>query len=180
MPKKISINDPMKFERWLVPKRSEIQHALLDLLVIGTVLARKKRLSPNAVEWRLFGWLVGAGFSLWRAVFTAEKKLDEQINHKAARDFLQNVIRTNAVGFQQEQNSWSYGYYLNNARFRLIEAHSYLSALQRRQLQHDIDQLKKELRGTALYIDPSRNYECSHRAFVGLVAASKVKLGIER
>jgi hypothetical protein len=63
---------------------------------------------------------MGASFSLWRAVFQADAPLDRVHNQVAATSFLDKLIRDNAITYTDERNSWSYGYYIGNARFRII------------------------------------------------------------
>jgi hypothetical protein len=65
--------------------------------------------------------LVGAAFSLWRAVFLAEKEgsLGASLVHSIK--FLEKIVRTNAIAFPQEMeaNEWTFNYYLNNCHYRL-------------------------------------------------------------
>jgi hypothetical protein len=115
------------FPNWLVPARNNIQRQLLRL---QSLLGRpsKDRDSPppripprDSTTW-IMGWLLGVGFSLWRAVFQAGHALDRDINFERGRIFLNEIIRNNTAVYSTELNSWSLGYYLNNARFRLIVA----------------------------------------------------------
>jgi hypothetical protein len=70
-------------------------------------------------------WLVGTGFSLWRAVFLVleadEEGRDAQHVGKNAEQFLLKVIRANSITFGDDvvTHAWSSGYYLNNARYRV-------------------------------------------------------------
>lgn len=107
--------------RWLVAARNAIQTLMLDL---------HERFPPTEasddLETRVKRHtLLGAAFSLWRAVFLvstedAARKVDETDAH--ARAFLEQVIKTNAITFNDDRNSrrWSGGYYLNNARDRIL------------------------------------------------------------
>ena len=113
------------FVDFLVQHRSEVQKACSDLYHL--IHDRADLLSIESAEWEACGLLTGVAFSLWRAVFTVSKgAASDKKGIQATEVFLLNLIETNAVGFSQEQNSWSYGYYLNNARFRLIEAYKCL------------------------------------------------------
>ena len=109
-----------QFAEWLVPSRSKIQDELLEL---RRAFQRRGDLvdSPEA---RVLALLVGVGFSLWRAVFIAEEGLDPDLNLVRARSFLDKVIFDNAIAFKDDKNSWSFGYYLNNSRYRLIRAYT--------------------------------------------------------
>src|SRR5262249_27226273 len=69
----------------------------------------------------VFGLLVGAGFSLWRAVFLAlpKRNLVDVLNDETK--LLKILIETNSIGFPQDLGTqqWMGGYYNNNAVFRL-------------------------------------------------------------
>lgn len=94
------------FINFLVPKRSEIQEALRQLYFMSD---DAKNSGTNSTELEIHGLMVGVGFSLWRAVFTTHRPLDRASNLQSSKQFLSNLIATNAVGFPQEQNSWVYG-----------------------------------------------------------------------
>ena len=65
--------------------------------------------------------MVGSAFSLWRAIFLAHINRKTERNFEDARKFLKKVVRDNAIGYIDDVNlqTWSFGFYLNNARFRL-------------------------------------------------------------
>jgi hypothetical protein len=105
------------FPAWIVPARNNIQRELLRLQeMIGATG------TPQPAHWEILGYLLGAGFSLWRAVFQARHQLETQENLEEGRVFLDKIIRDNAAMYLTELNSWSLGYYINNARFRLSDA----------------------------------------------------------
>jgi hypothetical protein len=98
--------------------------------------------------WKL-GWLLGVGFSLWRAVFQAGKALDRDVNFERGRIFLNEIIRNNAAVYYTELNSWSLGYYLNNARFRLLAARKLFHTVElTRELDEHLDKIKKSLQAS--------------------------------
>jgi hypothetical protein len=109
------------FTSWLVPARNNIQRELLRL---QKLIGQPKPAQPTDQElqrYRKLGWLLGVSFSLWRAVFQASKELNkEDKTLEAGRTFLNDIIRDNAAVYRTELNAWSLGYYLNNARFRLV------------------------------------------------------------
>jgi hypothetical protein len=76
----------------------------------------------------LFQQLVGASFSLWRAVFLLGRERDRAASHSAAMQFLHLLVRDNAIAYPQDREtaSWSAGYYLGNAMYRLRELESSL------------------------------------------------------
>jgi hypothetical protein len=65
--------------------------------------------------------LVAVSFSLWRAVFLADRTGDPVARRTAARDFLRRMLTDNAITFAQDMGSreWTFNYYMDNARFRL-------------------------------------------------------------
>lgn len=103
-----------EFREWLVPARNNIQRQLLRL--------RRRLDGQNDGKVRvILNWLVGVGFSLWRAVFQVRAGL-ESTNAVlgASKEFLDRIILDNAAMYQTELNTWSLGYYLGNARLRLV------------------------------------------------------------
>ena len=85
-------------------------------------------------------WLLGAGFSLWRAVFLADVSLAPDKNMQDAEAFLDRVLLDHTIVYRDDKNSWSFGYYINNARFRLKQAAKELKDSER------MDKLDGELR----------------------------------
>ncbi len=67
--------------------------------------------------------LVGATFSLWRAIFLADGISEWDSVLTNAETFLEKLVRDNAIGYLDDWKSkdWSFMYYLNNARSRLKE-----------------------------------------------------------
>jgi hypothetical protein len=101
---------------WLVAARNEIQSLMLRL-------HQRRGLDPNTRQ-----FAIGAAFSLWRAVFLianddTDRLLTESCIGTAADEFLRKVIETNNIGFIDEwtNRTWSGGYYVNNAMYRLSE-----------------------------------------------------------
>lgn len=107
---------------WLVDRRFQIQTQLVDL---NSFLANNlTTIEAHKIQRRICGLLIGATFSLWRAVFLTRVG-DREWNQilAAGQNFMERVIETNAIGFSDEYNdknrTWAVGYYLNNARFRV-------------------------------------------------------------
>lgn len=112
--------DKITHMEWQVKWRSENQDCSLKLF---------KLLEQYPTRWRQDGYydaalcMSGAAFSLWRAVFLADKK--EQTREavlKHSMDFLEAVILDNAISYPQDKknNEWTFNYYFWNARDRLI------------------------------------------------------------
>ena len=97
---------------WMVERRNQIQ-----TLMVRVLRARGKLQSS---DWQL---LVGAVFSLWRAVFICDPDdMTEKIDIETiAGRYLTKVIETNAISFadDKQMRGWAGGYYVNNALFRL-------------------------------------------------------------
>src|SRR5215208_6596174 len=94
----MDLND-MQGRDWLVGARNEVQSLLLRLYNAW----ERAELSPDQKrEWHL---LLGAIFSLWRAVFLVsaedmERRPSEQ--DKDAMDYLERLIDVNAITFADE------------------------------------------------------------------------------
>jgi hypothetical protein len=118
--------------KWLVKRRSQIQKLLLALLEFADThqdaLAKDKAQGLDAAHQDLFALYVGAGFSLWRAVFLNDMDRKRSKIQKHAKIVLEKLVRDNTFSFTQEKEAekWMGGYYLNNAWFRLEEALSIL------------------------------------------------------
>ena len=63
-------------------------------------------------------------------------------------NFIQTVVRDNAIGFPQDRASrdWTSGYYYNDAKYRLLETQIYLRGLSENKCVEDLKNidLKKE------------------------------------
>jgi len=94
---------------WLVKKRSQIQTLLLALLEFANThkvaLSQDEAPPLDAAQQDVFALYVGAGFSLWKAVFlygTDKDRTPSQIQ-LPAKELLGILVRDNAVGFPQEK-----------------------------------------------------------------------------
>lgn len=110
---------------WLVDRRSRIQRLLLRLHDASE--AHEEALSVGELERPLFGLVLGAAFSLWRAAFLVGGEREPEAILDDARKFLVRLVRDNAINYPQDREAriWSAGYYLHNASFH-IEAISRL------------------------------------------------------
>jgi hypothetical protein len=106
---------------WLVVQRSEAQRLLLKLYQFGT--EEPERLADELTR-SVYHLLVGAAFSLWRAVFLIEPETSTQETVDHSVQFLELLVRDNTINYTQDRNTraWTAGYYLNGAFFRLTEA----------------------------------------------------------
>src|SRR5260221_10404097 len=105
--------------QWLVSNRSKIQNLLLDLYQFD----QDEHLTQSEREayHHVFGYLVGAAFSLWRAVFLSFpiRNMHDVTGH--ATELLRTLIETNTITFTQDLNTaqWMAGYYINKTMFRI-------------------------------------------------------------
>lgn len=125
---------------WAIEQRAKIQRTLLALYEYGTAFGPE---SSDPFRLKLFNDLVGAAFSLWRAVFLADQSRDFGSVHEKATDFLQRVVTTNAINFGDDKanSAWSVGYYLDNAKLRLESARIYTQANQQHASLTEIEPL---------------------------------------
>lgn len=111
---------------WLINGRDRNQRQNAELLKL--LKDCKVTLKKNKELLGVAHLLVGTSFSLWRAVFlgnigvTVVGEPPKEI-YPHAIEFLQNIIVNNTIGYPQDRdaNHWTFGYYLNNACYRLIE-----------------------------------------------------------
>jgi hypothetical protein len=114
--------------RWLVDRRSQVQLALVELHGLIARPEQQVQLLSDLDATRAHGLLMGAGFSLWRAAFLSHGSRDRADVLRHAESFLSTLLADNAINYPQDRDTknWSSGYYLNNARFRLVKAYSVL------------------------------------------------------
>jgi hypothetical protein len=107
--------------RWLVENRNAIQSLMLEVLTL--LRHRESELKSNVSKLALSHLMIAAAYSLWRAVFLGNVSLAETKIASDAEKFLLTLIRDNAIGYVQEREmrEWTFGYYTNNARFRIGE-----------------------------------------------------------
>lgn len=130
-----------EFLNWLVPARADIQRSLLNLYNLAQ--GNDLRAEQLAIESSIHRLLVGAGFSLWRAVFQAQTDLSIEDNVKASDDFLIKLVHHNSIQYSSEQNSWSFGYYLNNAKYRIIAIYDRMPEPYKTDLAPDIETIRR-------------------------------------
>ncbi len=109
---------------WAIDQRAEVQHTLRALY--GFV--RHHPPASLALDPKyLLDHLIGAAFSLWRAVFLADTFRDDIRIHQSQEAFLLKVITDNAITFADDKANrhWTVEYYLENAKFRLASAIAY-------------------------------------------------------
>lgn len=104
---------------WLVENRSQNQKQSLALYYLNIEFS--SHISVSKKYQSISQIMIGINFSLWRAVFLNHSQTDYSISHEDAVLFLETVIRTNSIGFSQDEKyrNWTFGYYVNGAKYRL-------------------------------------------------------------
>ena len=120
-----SEHDLVDFE-WLVSERGRIQE--LSLRLLSLMKSRQATIFAHAVYMEAVLLMIGAAFSLWRAVFLAHSNQTTGINFEAGQQLIEKVVRHNMISYFDDValQTWSFGFYLNNCRFRLQQMPSSL------------------------------------------------------
>jgi len=150
---------------WLVERRSRIQTFLLRLYEF--LEAKPIPLTPEkSLALQL---LLGAGFSLWRAVFLADRGRKSEKIDVDAKEFLRLLIKDNAINYVQDDKTraWTVGYYINNAYFRLRLAYERLSLTT--PLAQGVAAFLNEQRDTATATDAIEPWDTAHAAAVEIL-----------
>jgi hypothetical protein len=117
------------FVEWLVPARSTVQAKLLEL---HKVVADGK-ITPHIGDpaFVIADYMMAAGFSLWRAVFLAERGIDAEETVAEGLGVVWKVLMDNTITYRDDKNPWSFRYYVHNAGLRLGEILKRLSPEER-------------------------------------------------
>jgi len=105
--------------QWLVENRSRNQMCAIRLFKL--LKENQSRIEQKGYE--LFAQdLVGITFSLWRAVFLADKKWERAVSLESAIQFFETLIADNAINYPQDKkfNEWTFNYYTNNVRYAFL------------------------------------------------------------
>jgi hypothetical protein len=100
--------------KWVIEGRARNQRAALKLYELIKEGPRSQD-AGKAQE------LTAVAFSLWRAVFLADRTGQFEAKLKDAEEFLAKMITDNAIGFAQDRSTreWTFNYYITNARLWL-------------------------------------------------------------
>lgn len=111
----------IKHLTWAIDQRAKIQHTLLSLYEF---VRNTMPLNQDATHDLFVDHLVASAFSLWRAVFLTERERGTPSLREAQEKFLATVISTNTITFSDDRtnSAWSVGFYLENAKQRLLSA----------------------------------------------------------
>jgi hypothetical protein len=114
---KETIPTPAHLE-WVIDGRAKNQRTALDLYEMvknHTPKIRKLGLSADVQD------LAAVAFSLWRAVFLADRSGKTEAKLADAEYFLGKMLTDNAIAFTQDRTAreWTFNYYIDNAWYRL-------------------------------------------------------------
>jgi hypothetical protein len=113
---------PLARIEWAIEARARSQRLLLNLYDFGR---RELYGETEGAKAKIFSALVGATFSLWRASFllASETRRSWPDVLRDAQGLLETVLTTNAIAFTNEHKlqGWTAGFYLKNAKLRLVE-----------------------------------------------------------
>ena len=111
--------------KWAIDKRADIQRTLLALY---TYVRRRPVKNIKPIDVDLLDDIIGAAFSLWRAVFLVDTLREQTIVHNSQENFLAKVISDNSITFNDDKidRHWTVGYYLENAKLRLKQTLFYI------------------------------------------------------
>jgi hypothetical protein len=110
------VADPAILE-WSIDNRAQVQRTLLALYQFTLKHPRRLKGPKEAI----LDHLIGAAFSLWRAIFLTEHERTHSSLRNAQKQFLNKLLSTNTVLFADDRESspWSATYYLDNAGLRI-------------------------------------------------------------
>jgi len=110
----------VEFARWMIVSRAKNQETAVQLHTVITYLCQGK---PSKANTETAEGLLAATFALWRAAFLADTdgSLSRKKRLQHAREFFQQVIMTNAIGFPQDRSSrfWTFRFYARSAHDHL-------------------------------------------------------------
>jgi hypothetical protein len=114
--------------KWVIEGRARNQTASLKLysmMLDYKEQIRKKKLATDAQD------LAAVCFSLWRAVFLADRTGKLQNKMTDVEHFVAKMLTDNAIAFAQDRGAreWTFNYYIDNALFRLEKLQKYWSPL---------------------------------------------------
>jgi hypothetical protein len=149
--------------KWAIERRADIQRTLHSLY--GYVRTNRPQQLFTTI---LLDHCIAAAFSLWRAVFLADKVRTISSTHEAQERFLETVVTTNAINFPDDRrnSAWTVSFYLENAKHRLSQGATIASRHLDLQDYHGVIGL---LRQSGTDVPMTRyEWECAHLALRSL------------
>jgi hypothetical protein len=162
---RVSKNEELDEEHlgWAIDQRAAAQRTLLAL---HTFVKSNPAHVQDPKTLLLIDLLIGAAFSLWRAVFLADTFRDVVRVQQSQEAFLLKVLTNNAITFPDDRanRDWTVGYYLENAKLRLARAITILDG------SPDSRELMRHLRLRGLGAELTRyEWESAHYALRALL-----------
>lgn len=101
---------------WSIQQRAE---TLTTALKLRGLMA--KNMGKDSAVDRDLRSLAAVSFSLWRAVFLADRTRDASVKNQQSISFIDTMIATNSITFSDDRNckEWTFVYYIENASARL-------------------------------------------------------------
>ena len=109
--------------QWLVDARDRNQRCSLKLRLLLKEHEKRWKTKQNSMGSQE---LISVSFSLWRAVFLAEKTGKRSAVFDDGLKFIERVIEDNAIAYAQDKamREWSFNYYTRAARYSLEFLHN--------------------------------------------------------
>lgn len=109
--------------QWLVDARHRNQTCSLKLRMLLRDYEKRWKTRQHALSAQE---LLSVSFSLWRAVFLAEKTGKRSAVFDDGLKFIERVIEDNAIAYAQDKSmrEWSFNYYTRAARYSLEFLHT--------------------------------------------------------
>jgi hypothetical protein len=103
--------------QWQISARERIQ----KLILREWELLKKQQQRFERHDFYQIMRLIQVAYSLWRSAFLTNVPNNRQIILKRAEEFLERILTTNAIGFNDEfsNSHFTVAYYNNNAKYRL-------------------------------------------------------------
>jgi hypothetical protein len=132
--------------KWVIDKRADVQRVMHHLYKVLDDPILMRVMDEDALSRKIVQLLVGASFSLWRAIFLAEGPRTWLEATSDAKPFLRRVLADNIIGYPDEKNAakWTVGLYLTNAELRLYLVHELFEKEGEHGLQDIVSRLKQD------------------------------------
>jgi hypothetical protein len=150
----------LKHMAWAIDQRAKIQNALLVLYSF----VRSHAADAQKFDDRyLLDHLIGAAFSLWRAVFLTDTLREMEGIRQSQEKFLEKVITDNAITFADDKlhRHWTVEFYLEGAKLRLVRAIQLCDHYKQTNLHEELTKFLR-LRGTGGVDLTEYEWECAH------------------
>jgi hypothetical protein len=87
-------------------------------------------------------------------------------------------VHDNAVNYPTEKNSWSFGYYLNNAKYRRFDVHDRLGPPFKSELEPALRKIRGDTKQPSTPIESRAVWDEVHKVFDQMVEHLRSQLGV--